>query len=323
MEQTEYKSEKSEIPQQCQQMQCPLLGAYQVPQEDEVSLMDYWRVVWPRRWMIVGITFCAALLAIIYSLSLPNIYRGEVLLAPVGDKDAKGGLSSALGSLGGLASMAGISLPGGGNIEETLAVLKSREFLLKFVEDKKLMPILFAEDWDPIKKTWLETDPEKQPADWSAYRLLTNGVLNISQDKKTSLVTLGIEWIDAELAASWANELVERLNEYLRRQAIARSESNLKYLNEALTSTRVEEMRQTLFTLIADEQQKAMLANTQEQFAFRVLDQAKVPDIKSRPNRVKIVMSVALLGSFFSVCLIFFLSWVRKPRKLIDPISSN
>jgi len=294
-----------------------MAAMYGMPAEDEIDLLEYWRVLWGSRKLILAVTLAAAVLAAGISLLMPNIYRAEVLLAPVSDDAGKGGgLSAALGGLGGLASLAGMSLPGGGNIEESLAVLKSREFLWRFVKDEKLMPVLFEDDWDEEKKSWKDADPEKQPTLWSAYRKLTKGVLNIDQDKKSNLVTLSIEWKDPELAAKWANSLVERLNAFLRQRAIEESKASLKYLNEALQKTQLEDVRKALFELISQEQKKAMLANTRVQYAFKVLDSAQAPDKKARPKRSLIVILAAFVAGFLVMVFVFIRHGVEQRRQL-------
>ncbi|AMV71850.1 polysaccharide chain length determinant protein [Desulfuromonas sp. DDH964] len=296
------------------------LGRSPAPADDEIDLLELCQVIWAGRKYVFAITFCAALLAVIISLLLPNIYKAEVLLAPVGSEEVKGGgLASALGNLGGFAAMAGIALPGGGAIETNLAVLKSREFINQFIKDKELMPVLFADDWDRKKSQWKESDPEKRPNSWDGYRLFTKEIMKVSLDDKTSLVTVSVAWTDPVLAAEWANELVSRLNDFLRRQAILRSENNLKYLNRALESTSVADMRQTLFTLIASEQKKAMLANTQEEFALRVLDKAAAPDKKFKPKRAIICILATVAGGMFSVLFVLVLNWYRRNTE-IPPI---
>jgi len=289
-------------------------------EEDEIDLLEYWNVIWKRKKMILSVSFAAALLAVVISLLMPNIYKAQVLLAPVGSDESKsGGLSAALGGLGGLASMAGISLGGGGSTAENLAVLKSREFIWKFVKDNKLMPVLFEDDWDADAKKWKKDDPEDQPNAWDAYRMFTeDGLMKVDKDKKTGLVTVSVEWKDPALAAKWANALVSRLNAYLRRKAIARSEANLTYLNKELDRTRVADMRQTLFELISQEQKKAMLANTQEQFAFRVLDAASPPDKKAKPRRSLIVILSTFVAGFLAVIAAFIQEGVQKRRQNVE-----
>lgn len=266
---------------------------------DEISLVDLWCVVWGRKWHIIGFSLLLGIFAAGYTLTLPNIYRADVLLAPVGGEKGKSGFTSALGGLGGLATLAGIQLPGRGDVEENVAVLKSRDFLLKFVADNNLMPILFKDEWDETTNVW--KNGGNPPVDWEAYRLFTQKILTVAVDKKSSLVTVSISWTDPVLAAKWANDLIVRLNNYLREDAISKSKNNLKYLNDALGEIRVEDMRTTLFSLISEEQKSAMLANTQTQFAFRVLDSAKAPDKKTSPQRLKIVQLVTLLSGLVGV----------------------
>ncbi len=283
--------------------------------DDEIDLLELWRTLLKYKRLILLVTFGVAIVAAGVSLLMPNIYRAEVLLAPANTDDAKGGgLSAALGGLGGLASMAGISVGGGGSTEQNLAVLKSRDFLWKFVQEKKLMPILFEDKWDEQQKKWKETDPKKQPGQLDAHRLLINGILSVDRDKKTDLVTVSVELKDAALAAEVANSLVEQLNLYLAQQSITRSESNLQYLNEELMRTQIEEMRKILFDLIATEQKKVMLANTQKDFAFKVLDKAVEPDKKIKPKRSLIVILSALVAAFLTIIYIFFKEGIAKRR---------
>lgn len=285
--------------------------------DEEIDLREIWRVLVQYKLMILSFMLVAALIAAGVSMLMPNIYRAEVLLAPVKDDNGKGGgMAAALGGLGGLASMAGISLGGGGSTEENLAVLKSREFLWKFVQDNKLMPILFDKEWDESQKKWKETNPKKQPGQMDVFRLFNQeGVLGVSVDKKSSLVTVSIDGKDPVLAAAWADQLVMQLNQHLRQEAIARSENNLKYLNEELARTQLEEMRKTLFDLIGQEQKQAMLANAQREFAFRVLDPAVVPDKKIKPKRAIIVLLSVVLAGFVAVLIAFIKQGAIKCRE--------
>ncbi len=289
-----------------------LAAMYGAAEEDEIDLLEYWRLIWRNKWRIIAFSLLVALLAAGYSLTKPNIFKAEVLLAPVSAGGAKGGGISA--AFGGLASMAGIALPGGGNVETNLAVLKSREFLWSFIKEEKLMPILFEEDWDSGKKRWKERDPKKQPTFWNGVHALS-GILTASVDKKTSLVTVAVEWTDPELAALWANQLVERLNSYLRQREIAQSRENLRYLEGALTKTRIDEQRKALYELIASQQQKAMLANTQKQFAFKVIDPAVAPDKKSKPKRSLIVVLATFVAGFLAVLVVFVREGMRKRKE--------
>lgn len=284
-----------------------------MPEEDEIDLLEYWNVLWKKRLLIVGVSLFAAVVAAGVSLTMPNIYRAETLLAPMGGEESKGGLSSMLGGLGGIASLAGVSL-GGGSSEQSIAVLKSREFIWGFVKDEKLMPILFEDDWDSEAKQWLSDSEEGKPTLWDAYRVLI-GVLLASTDKGSGLVRLSIDWQDPKLAADWTNSLVQRLNTFLREQAIVQSNQKLEYLSDALANTQIAENRQALFELISAEQKQAMLANTQKDFVFRVIDPAVAPDKKIKPKRAIIVIMTAFVVGFLTIVFVFTQAGIRKRKE--------
>lgn len=276
-----------------------------IGEDSEIDLLELWGTIWQGRWVITSITFVFAILATIGSLLMPDVYRGDVLLASVSIEEDSS-TASKIGSLGGLASLAGISLPNAGDTDENLAILTSREFLWRFFKEKNLLPILFENDWNEGAKKWYEENPDEHPSLWDAYRLfIEGGLLTVSTDRKTGLISVAVEWTDAALASQWANELVHRLNEYLRARAISRSKTNLEYLNKELSRSQVAEMRQTLFALIAKEQRAAMLANTQQEFAFRILDPAVEPDENVKPRRALIVVGATFLGGFFSLVFVF------------------
>lgn len=284
--------------------------------EDEIDLMEIWRVLVKYKRMISGAVLGAAIVSAWVSLLMPNVYRAETLLAPVKMEDGKSGLASALGSMGGLASMAGLSLGGGGSNDENLAVLQSREFLWQFVQSNHLLPILFEDEWDAQKKKWECDDPKEQPGQWDVYGLfIKDGALSVSSDKKTDLVTVTFEAEDARFAAKLTNDLVLQVNRYLANQAITRSQLNLKYLNEELARTQVEEMRKVLFEMIANEQKNAMMANTQKEYAFKVLDPAAEPNKKIKPKRSLIVILSAVLAGFVAVLFAFIREGVTRRRK--------
>jgi len=285
-----------------------------MPEEDEIDLLEYWNVLWKKRKLILSASFLAAFLAAGLSLLMPNIYQAEALLAPVGGESKGGG--SILGGLGGLASLAGVSLGGNSSVEENIAVIKSRGFIWGFVKDEKLMPILFEDAWDDDTNQWIAENEEDQPTLWGAWRVLVkNGVLGVNVDKDSGLVRLTIDWKDPEVAALWATKIVTRINTYLREEAIAQSKKKLEYLNNELNKTRIAENRQALYSLISSEQKQAMLANTQQDFAFRVIDAAVVPDKKIKPKRSTIVIVSAFIVGFLAIVFVLIREGLRKRKE--------
>jgi uncharacterized protein involved in exopolysaccharide biosynthesis len=119
----------------------------------DIDFRQLLRTVWARR-VLVGIVAAACgILAGAVSFVMTPVYRASTVLVPASDRGF-GDASAALGQLGGLASLAGIEI-GGSNVEveEALAVLRSREFTEKFIREKNLLPVLFAHKWMPLQAT--------------------------------------------------------------------------------------------------------------------------------------------------------------------------
>ncbi len=135
--------------------------------------------------------------------------------------------SSISGRLGGLASLAGITLNAGGDNTQAFAVLSSRAFAESFIVDNQLMPVFFPDDWDASAKTWKSQEPSEQPALWDGVKYFTDEVLLLEQDPVSGLVTLAVEWPDPQVAAAWAQQLVERINEQLRTRDLDQAQKKL------------------------------------------------------------------------------------------------
>jgi uncharacterized protein involved in exopolysaccharide biosynthesis len=258
-----------------------------------MSLADVIRLTLGHFPLLLGAFFGFAVVAAAVSLLLPDIYLGEALIAPAENEQNTG---IQLGGLEGLAGLAGISLPTSADTDQNLAVLRSRDFIWRFIREYDLMPVLFSEEWDASKEQWIAADPDEQPNLWDAYRLFTRKIFQVTKQPNTSLVRVSIEWYDPEVAALWANQIIELLNRYLRSKAIETSTKNLEYLNEELEGVKVAGMRLTLYQLIEKEQRTAMVVNTQKEYAFRVLDPAVAPDKKVRPKRALLTLLAGVLG---------------------------
>jgi uncharacterized protein involved in exopolysaccharide biosynthesis len=276
--------------------------------EDEIDLLELIRTLLQGWKTIVGITILCTGLAVGYALYAPEVFKAETLLAPA--QEEKSGASSALSQFGGLAAMAGVTIPADSNVERVLATLETRVFLKKFIEEKNLLPIIFEDFWDSASNSWkLQLVQEAFIAEDGISPL--RGAIEVDQDK-SGLITLSISWKDPQVAAQWANDLVKQLNEQLREQAIADSKKRVGYLEQELAKTTLQDMRAVLYNLLESEKQKAMLANVNEDFALEVIDPAVAPESREKPKRKLIVALGGVCGGFLGIFAVFFAQFVRK-----------
>ena len=275
--------------------------------EDEIDLLQLIRILLQEWKIISAITLACALFAIAYALYTPEIFKAETLLAPANEE--KTSTSSALSQFGGLAAMAGISIPSDSNVEQVVATLQSRKFLLHFVEKNNLTPILFEEIWDSETQEWL-TEKKEKPSNLKVIDTFKSN-LAIDVDKKSGLIKMSYSWKDPKIAAKWVNDLVKQLNEELREKAITDSNKRVGYLEQELTKTSLKDMRSVLYNLLESEKQKAMLANVNKDFALEVIDPAVIPEIRQKPKRKLIFMIGSICGVFLGIFTVFIRQFLQ------------
>ena len=275
---------------------------------DEIDLLELIRNLLQAWKVILGIIIICTGLAVAYALNAPEVFKAESLLAPA--EEEKSAASSSLGQFGGLAAMAGISIPSSSNIERVLATLETREFLKKFISSQKLLPIIFDDLWDESSNSWrLIKGQEELTVEDGILPL--QGAIEVDQEK-SGLITLSISWKDPDIAAQWANYLVKQLNEQLRQKAIADSKKRVGYLEQELAKTTLQDMRAVLYNLLESEKQKAMLANVNEDFALEVIDPAVAPETREKPKRKLIVALGVVCGGFLGIFAVFFAQFLKK-----------
>ena len=281
-----------------------------IPKE-EIDLLEYIRTLTNSWKIILVVTILFTVLSIFYALYLPEVYKAETLLAPAQEEQSGG--SSTIGQFGGLAAMAGITIPSNSNVERVFATLKSRVFLKNYISNKGLLPVLFDKLWDESTSSWKLADNQIEPTLDDGFFLI-EGAIDIDKDTESGLITLSLSWTNPEVLAGWTNDLVKELNERLRQKAITVSKKKVGYLEQELAKTTLKDMRNVLYSLLESEKQKAMLANVNEDFALEVIDPAVTPIFRVKPNRKLIVILGGICGIFIAMFSILFFDLIKKIR---------
>nr|CRH06901.1 putative Chain length determinant protein involving in lipopolysaccharide biosynthesis [Candidatus Magnetococcus massalia] len=280
---------------------------------EEVHLMAIWRLLMDGKWTIIFWVLVGFGALFFTATQMTPIYQSQVLLEPVIEEGQQN--SGLLSQVGGIAAMAGINL-GGGNAttDAAIAQLKSYNFTERFIEDKGLLPILFAEEWDAKQKRFIPDEDGNIPTLWDGVELFNEDIRAIKVDKKTGLVTLTIEWSDPTLAAAWANELVARINAHLRQTAIEEARKKIAYLNAELARNQIVEVKSAVANLLEVQIKNIMLANVRTEFAFQVLDAAVVPPQKAyvRPRKAIMAALGILIGGFIGIFWVALRDFVHK-----------
>ena len=300
-------------------------------QDDEIDLAELWRAIWTGKLTIIIISMLFAVASVLFALSKPNIYKASAILAPAASEGGAGGLGALAGQFGGLASMAGINLGGGGADKTALAleIIKSRSFIETFIiKHDLLVPLMAAKNWDMTAdilvldeelydkndNQWVrEVKAPKKPVPsmWEAYKEFSE-LLVVSQDKTSSMVNIDIEFYSPTLAKQWLTWLIEDINEHMREQDKVEAQASIDYLSKQLSEIKVATMETVFYQLIEEQTKNMMLTMVKKEYVLKTIDPAQVPDTKDKPKRALIVVLGTMLGGIFSILIVLIRYFNRK-----------
>ena len=323
---------------------------YGYPEEDAISLREIINILIKHWKMMIIIPTIACIIA---------IYHVQFVAQPVYVAIAKivpstGGSSTS--NLRGLAAQFGVSVPGGeeGSItsswvypeliqSRTLAraVLKRSFDTEKFGEDQSLLKIL----------TYSEDEPSFGPdtLEKNAVKALL-GMINVSKDRQSSIITLEISDFEPQFAADIATAIIEELKKHQqkfkstrvseKRQFITgrikEIQSELEKAEDALKQFRyrnrniqnspsllLEQERLSrevqvvvgLFTTLKEQNELAKIQEVEETPVVHILDPPEAPLERISPKKRKTVMLAGFLGIGLGVGLVFAREYWKNSEK--------
>jgi capsular polysaccharide biosynthesis protein len=227
-----------------------------------------------------------------------------------------GALGSVIQEFSGVASMAGLDVGENGN-PEALAILKSREFNERFITANNMMPILFRKYWDDTRNDW-KPNLRRVPTLWDGFDYFTKKVRTLTEDRKSGLLTINVDWRDRDLASKWANLIIAQLNEEMRQRAINEASGMVTYLTKEMERSDNLALRESVSRLIESEIKQRALATVRIDYAYRVVDVAEPADKRHpiRPlARIYLVFG-ALGGLIFGIGI----ALVRRPLERVRAV---
>jgi len=298
-------------------------------QDDEIDLRELFGIIWDGKWWIIAITFVFAVASVIYSLSLPNIYKAEATLAPTEEAQGQG-----LGEeLGGLASLAGISVGKQQVDKVTMAmeILQSRQFIRNFVEKHNILPeVMAVKEWHQSSgelvyeeevynsqtNEWVrdvEAPMQPKPSSWEYVKVFKEEIMTVEKNNATpGLISISVEHKSPVIARQWVEWLIQDINDHMRQRDINEAKRSMNYLEKELGTTSLSSMQQVFYKLIEQQTQTIMLANVRPEYIFQTLDPAVVPEQKAKPSRALICIIGTFLGGFLSVGFVLVRNIFRK-----------
>ncbi|MDR1400498.1 MAG: lipopolysaccharide biosynthesis protein [Treponema sp.] len=324
--------------------------------DDEISLIDLFAVLWHRRIMIIVITLVAAAGVAMFSIlslvlpsdisPLPNEYTPKALMLINNTGSSSGGVSAMINAsgLGGLASLAGVSSTGSTVSELAIYMLGTNSFLDQVVDTFDLLT--------RYKIVVEGKEPPKSPR--ADSRKILKKKLVGESDEKSGILTVSFTDTDPEFAQTVANYCMHELeqsftemgldknrlekenleinieNTFRQIQSFERQSQELAFsvrdngtgIIPAITMelNRIEMelgIQKEVYTQLRVQYELLKVSMASERPVFQVVELAEVPDLKSGPSRGIICIIVTLAAGFFAVFLAFVMNAIANIRK--DP----
>lgn len=319
-------------------------------QDEEISLIDLFAVLWHYKWLIIGITLFAIVLVLTISIVsllqppeksiLPNQYSPRALMLINDSSSSSSSLSSMISSsgLGSLAGMAGISA-GSSNSGLALYFAGTNSFLDPIIEKfnlveryeiekspkansrkalKEVLVASFDEDSGVFSISFTDKDPvfAAEVVNY-AVSLMENMFLNLGIDKNV----LEKKNLEENIQNSY-NEIV-RLQ-----KAIQVLESSVSYGGASSVSSVILEAnllkaeleaQTTVYSQLKTQLELLKIQMASDKPVFQIIESAEVPDLKSKPSRGMLCVIVTFAGFFISVFLAFLINAIKNIKN--DPVA--
>jgi LPS O-antigen subunit length determinant protein (WzzB/FepE family) len=322
---------------------------------NKISFIDLFAVLLQWKLLIIGITLAAIIGVVavcVISLILPseksfmpNEYTPHAYMLINDASSSGGGLSSMLNSsgLGGLASMAGVSLPSGSTYSKLAVYLTGMNTFLDAVVD----------EFDLITRYKIQKFPRAE-----SRKALKNKLI-AEFDSESGVFSIGFTDIDPAFAQSVVNFSVGYLEKRFDEMGIDKNKREQENLEVNIKNTfqdiqNLEQDRRNLersvssggFTMdipsitieisriaIELDAKRAVYSQLKVQYellkvsmaseapVFQVLELAEIPDQKSGPGRGMLCIIVTFAAGFFSVFLVFMIDAVLSIRNDPDAMS--
>jgi uncharacterized protein involved in exopolysaccharide biosynthesis len=277
--------------------------------------------------IIVLIAAFFSIVSVFFAINLPNVYSSKAKVSS-NLSDSKG-VSSALSNLGGLASLAGVSLGGGGLSPEVLKeMLASPSFLASFIKKfhiekdivavKRFHPLKSEfeyddEIYDDTNGKWVRQFKYPQTLKPSGREVVDKfkESFSVQYDRKTKLITMSFSSMSPQFSKKILEDIVVHFNYFMKSKDVSDSLLSIKYLNEQLAVAQYAEVKLALQQILEEQYKKLALAKTREEYALRYIESPMLAVKKSGPKRAIICLAIVTIGTTLSLLLWWSLRILR------------
>ena len=290
---------------------------------DEPPNLDLITPIFRFRWLIALGVVAGLILGAVYEIIATARYTATVVVVPATNRTD---LPQLRGGLAALSGLAGGKL-GGNNVnsmDRFTFLLTSTRLAERQIARRPILLVLFPERWDARHRGWVPPTGFVQGISESLKQIFGIPTLiapdkfavaktyekNLAQAKigDTELIRISYNDKDPARAVQVLRWIVDDANEIVRGDAAQRAQQQSAYLRERLRTSTIQDYRETLLSLLAQEEQTLMLSSSRLPFAADTIEGESTSPVPTSKRPFTTMMAGALLGLMLTylACMIAF-----------------
>lgn len=264
--------------------------------DDEIDILKILTILWGGWRIIISCALVFVLLGSVYAFRKHDIYQASVLVVSNKRKNGSaGGMSARLSSLAALAGI-GIGSEEDSEIGLNLAIMNSTPFAIDAVRRYNLMPVIFPPE--------LRKPGEEEPSTEAAAGKLLAMVIT-KQNESGGLISISVKDQNPKRAFILAETVVKAINTYIKQQYMERTKQDIESAYKELAKNPPLEVAASLFAIISEKTQHMVLVGSQDDYVFRVIEPATVPQDAIYPRRGLIITAFFIGGTMAGILVSF------------------
>jgi LPS O-antigen subunit length determinant protein (WzzB/FepE family) len=174
---------------------------------------------------------------------------------------------------------------------------------------------IYSEDTD----TWLrevEAPRSPKPSIQEANQVF-NALFAIEQSKDSGMVKLSIEHLSPYVAKQWVDWLIEDINLIMKARDKQEAQRSIEYLEYQIIQTNLVEHKTLLYHLIEEQAKTLMFAEVRDEYVFKTIDPALVPEVKAKPKRALLVVLGTVFGGILAILIVLMRYFATKSQSTL------
>ena len=149
-----------------------------------------------------------------------------------------------------------------------------------------------------LREVRLPLKPE--PSMQEAYKVFSQ-IVTTNTNTENGMVTIAVEHVSPYIAKQWVSWLIQDINKTMKQRDVVEANKSTQFLMSQLESTKIADIRTVLYKLVEEQAKTIMFASVRDEYVFKTIDPAIVPEQKFKPKRALMLILGIMLGIILSV----------------------